>query len=442
MTYRPFPALADWDAGFDPTVVDEYAALLEQARAAATPEARRRALEVATRYAAVDTGAIEGLYTTDRGFTRTIATQGEFWERALSERGEQVRRSIQDALNAYDHVLDAATGSVPLTAKWVRELHSIITEHQPGFTVHILVGDRVRTEERPLPKGEYKRLPNNPTNKATGIVHDYAPPEDASAEVARLFDELATPAFQAAHPVVQAAYAHYAFICVHPFTDGNGRVARALASVFLYRRPGVPLVVFADQREAYLDALEAADAGRPGPFTDFIAERVIDTVTLVAQPLVELTDATSAVAELAGHAARADALAAAGRLGAMCWSHLKRAVAELGLPEQVGLAFGTAPGTRDLAIPAGYRAVSDDAALASASLGGKESSVRFVVATGDLANRPEFFVAGSASSVEVWLREVHPMELATLRLKLDTWARASAHALIVALNGALTESAP
>jgi len=72
--------------------------------------------------------------------------------------------------------------------------------------------------------------------------------------------------------------AHYCYVCVHPFADDNGRVARALASVFLYRRPGVPLVVFADQRALHLDAIEAADAGRPEAFTAFVDERVADTI--------------------------------------------------------------------------------------------------------------------------------------------------------------------
>ena len=43
------------------------------------------------------------------------------------------------------------------------------------------------------------------------------------------------------HPAVQAAYAHYALTAIHPFADGNGRLARTVASVFLMRSAGVPL---------------------------------------------------------------------------------------------------------------------------------------------------------------------------------------------------------
>jgi hypothetical protein len=158
MSYQPFPAFADWDVQFDARVVDQYAERLRQTKEAATPQAQRRALEIATRYAAVDTGALEGLYTTDRGFTRTIATQSEFWQRALALKGEQTQRSIEDALAAYDYVLDAVTGSVPMTEKWIKELHAVMTEHQAtsimklGFLglerVHTVLGDEADRQGR------------------------------------------------------------------------------------------------------------------------------------------------------------------------------------------------------------------------------------------------------------------------------------------------------
>ena len=85
LTYRPFPAFTDWaPRGFDSRVVDRSAELLATAKSTATEEDLARAVSVATRSAAVDTGAIEGLYTVDRGFTKTIATQGAAWQNALA----------------------------------------------------------------------------------------------------------------------------------------------------------------------------------------------------------------------------------------------------------------------------------------------------------------------------------------------------------------------
>ena len=85
----------------------------------------------------------------------------------------------------------------------------------------------------------------------------------------RLIAELRTPDFEQAHPILQAAYAHYALVVVHPFADLNGRAARALASTFLLQTQHIPLVVFANQRNEYLDALSAADRGDYRAISDF-----------------------------------------------------------------------------------------------------------------------------------------------------------------------------
>ena len=84
---------------------------------------------------------------------------------------------------------------------------------------------------------------------------------------------------------MQAAYAHHAFTAVHPFADGNGRVAHALASVFLYRAVGVPLVVFAEERESYLSVLQRADAGDHQAFVDLTFDAALDSVALVTDTL-------------------------------------------------------------------------------------------------------------------------------------------------------------
>lgn len=275
--YQPFPPFTGWCDDFDASVVDRYAESLAALRGSVRREALDRAVAVATRYAAVDTGAIEGLYATTRGFTRTIAEQTATWQAALAQRGEAVERSINDALNGYEMVLDLATGSAPLSESWIRRLHEVICASQASYSVHTAVG----RQDQPLPKGSYKSMPNNPVSAETGRVFHYAPPTDTPAEMARMVDELRSATFTTAHPVLQAAYAHYAFVRIHPFADGNGRVARALASVFLYRRPGVPLVIFADQKDTYLDALEAADGGRPRSFVAYVSERTIDTIELV-----------------------------------------------------------------------------------------------------------------------------------------------------------------
>src|SRR5262245_30523177 len=139
---------------------------------------------------------------------------------------------------------------------WIRRLHEEICAPQDNYTVQTELGK----QERQLSKGEYKREPNHVLT-VDGQWFAYAPPSDTPAEMERFVAELNSQAFLTAAPPVQAAYAHYAFIRIHPFMDGNGRVARALATLYLTRCYGVPLLILLDQKSLYLAALRAADAG-------------------------------------------------------------------------------------------------------------------------------------------------------------------------------------
>jgi hypothetical protein len=62
-------------------------------------------------------------------------------------------------------------------------------------------------------------------------------------------------------PEVEAAWLHHRFVQIHPFQDGNGRVARTLATLVFLRAGWFPLVLTQANRKEYIAALEAADSG-------------------------------------------------------------------------------------------------------------------------------------------------------------------------------------
>ncbi|GAA4749684.1 Fic family protein [Modestobacter marinus] len=427
-SYRPFPSFSEWDAGeFEDSVFARNEALLQQRREVAGEAALTAAVVTATRSAAVDTGAIEGLYQVDRGFTRTVATQAAAWEATVASRGEHVVRAIDDALRAYEFVLDAATESAPVSEVWIRQLHATICASQETYTVYTPVGP----QQRPLPKGTYKTMPNNPSNASTGRIHHYAPVSDVGAEMARLVDELRSDAFQQAHPVTQAAYAHYAYVCIHPFADGNGRVARALSSAFLYRRPGVPLVVFADQRDQYLDALEAADAGNSRLFINFIESCVVDTVGVVCasvHPDVQSAALSLAAMErfYASTTSEAEFDTAAVRLAKLLHDELQAQVEALPRSEMITVRvqrLSSMPKN-----PTSYRQAARQAnthlVLSSAPPARAQLFLGLAVF---VRNTPEassdFAIASDVNDevLEVALREIVPAVSATLRLKVAGW---------------------
>lgn len=68
-THTPFPTVSEWkDVEFNAGDFLRLSDLFEKAKASADSESIEHAITKAARLAAVDTGAIEGLYEVDRGF--------------------------------------------------------------------------------------------------------------------------------------------------------------------------------------------------------------------------------------------------------------------------------------------------------------------------------------------------------------------------------------
>jgi len=425
--YRPFPAFTEWNLGsFDTADFERYAELLAAAKESAAPEALESAMTAAMRYAAVDTGAIEGLYTVDRGFTRTIATQAAAWEAVMESRGVHVRPAFEDALSGYEYVLDAATKTVVVSELWIKELHEIICGSQETYTVYTAAGP----QEHPLPRGRYKTMPNSPT-LTDGRVHAYAPVVDTVPEMQRLVDELRSEAFMSAHPVVQASYAHYSYVCIHPFADGNGRVARALGSIYLYRSPGVPLIVFADQRNEYYDALESADGGNPFPFVHFVMTRTIDAIGIIRSMLQRsgpsLASTLDGLNKLFNSGAQDKELqAAAVRLKSLAVAEAKKQIKSLSIPPQLSVIAN--PGNvGQVPVPTGYGAVGDDGSWFLQATSSWPHKIRALILIAAFAKADDsaaselLMVSRSDDGLEVWVRELVPVESEALKLKLAGW---------------------
>jgi Fic family protein len=279
--YKPFPSFEEWMSHTTVSTIrwNRYRIALEK-REKISANALKRAREIVKRAAALDTGAIEGLYQADRGFTYTVAFETTSWEVALAKKGEHVRSLFEAQMHAYDYVLDLATKSEYISEAAIRVLHEVVCKAQETYRVETAVGP----QEQKLTKGRYKVLPNHVRTR-DGLDHSYAPVDVTPAEMARMVEEFRCSAFLNAHPVIQASYAHYSIVVIHPFADGNGRLARALASTFTYRAISMPIMILSENKDDYLDALEDADNGQYQRFVDFMLDRSLDTMILVDESL-------------------------------------------------------------------------------------------------------------------------------------------------------------
>lgn len=356
--YLPFPDFGEWASTFPRVQVwERRLQQFEELANQANEGVLAAALEVAVRAAAFDTGAIEGLYPTDRGLTMTVAQQAGAWEQQVAAHGTDALALFKAQLATYELVLDVATRRLEVNEAWIRRLHEDLTAPQGTYTVHTPVG----VQQHPLPRGEYKKHPNH-VRLQDGSPHAYAPVDRTRDEMRRLVEQLQTERFEKAHPIIQAAYAHYGLVCVHPFADGNGRVARALGSAFLFRAARVPLLVFADQRDPYLDALATADAGTRDEFNKFVGNAAIAALELVSE---SIRTALAPSADAASQALRELVMAQGGlghleidQLGFSLLSEfakvLQDEVAQLQLPPEVTVQVRSEQ-NRQVAAPDGYR---------------------------------------------------------------------------------------
>ncbi len=431
--YKPPPGFADWTPtpAFSEDVLAQYAAALESERQAATPEAFNRIIRTALRAAAVDTGAIEGLYEVDRGFTYTIAAEEAAWEAALDEKGPDAKALIEAQLSAYELILDAATRELEITEAWIRRLHEELCRPQDTYEVRTPQGRRrIR-----LPKGEYKHFPNH-VLQPDGTQHAYGPVNETPSEMHRFVNELRTTEFLASSPVLQSAFAHYFLVAVHPFADGNGRVARALSSVFTYRALSIPLVIYADQRQPYLESLRAADRGNAVPWVRFVADRVLDSIAEATQelraatgpPIEETLDAIRRLNVGCGGLPHSELDAVAARLLDTTLDLFRqRLEAAIAPPLSFGLQFGGGSATT----PAGYRPIVSgtprilQVLLRSAPPAAANNQIDIQVGISTSPDADFCLVLQGLNRnqppVEIRLADAHPEITVSLRRRLSSW---------------------
>lgn len=223
---------------------------------------------------AIETGIIERLYTLDRGVTEVLIEQGI--ESSIISHGsgisqpeaDHIQALINDHMGIVEGLFGYVKGEEPLTEHFIRGLQAQFTAHQDYTEAVTESGEIIRVT---LCKGEYKTLPNNP-KRPDGAVHAYCPPELTKEEMESLV-RMYRSAESSYTPEIKSAWLHHRFTQIHPFQDGNGRVARALASLVFLRDGLFPLVVRDSDRKEYIGALETADAGDLKPLVTFFARR-------------------------------------------------------------------------------------------------------------------------------------------------------------------------
>ncbi|MDQ2719218.1 MAG: Fic family protein [Bacteroidota bacterium] len=192
-------------------------------------------------------------------------TKGQHEIREFDEmRGHDIAlKLIQDLAN------DTERG---LTETFIRQINATILKEP--FYKEAKTPDGQSTRKL-IKIGQYKSLPNH-VQLVTGEMFYYASPEETSAKMFDLMNWYNEESLNKnLHPVEVAAELHYRFVCIHPFDDGNGRIARLLMNYHLLKN-GMPAVIIkSTDKKKYLFALHEADIGNIESFKNYIAEQLV-----------------------------------------------------------------------------------------------------------------------------------------------------------------------
>ncbi|HET7531059.1 MAG TPA: sulfotransferase [Mycobacteriales bacterium] len=289
--YLPFEPASVWSrVSCDGDRWSEHAQALREAVARADPEAWERVRLGYLRAAALDSSALAELIRPASHLTTTVlsgAMSDDGWSSLVDAAGVVVechRRALVVAA-------DVAAAAQPLDEDLIARLQDLIVESQQTFSVTVDGVDRVEVD---LPRRQYKPVANFLLRTGREPLA-FAPPAGVPSEMRRLVAELGSDAFARLHPVVQSAYGHVALVRVHPFADGNGRLARTIASIPLLREAGLPQLILSDQWPAYLRALALADDGDPQPLVELFLAAQVNSMDLARRMLATTTAAAAPV---------------------------------------------------------------------------------------------------------------------------------------------------
>ncbi|MDE2815378.1 MAG: Fic family protein [Chloroflexota bacterium] len=208
--------------------------------------------------------AIEG-NTLTLGETRSLILHG------VTARGKPLRDhlDIQGHDKAVKAIEDAVKDNQELNEVFIRNLHRVLLKEPYKTKAETPEGTLI---ERTISLGDYKTVPNN-VRTATGETYFFTPPEQVKQAMGDLIDWYRAKEREGEHPIVIAATFHYRFVHIHPFDDGNGRMARLLMNMVLIKHGYTVAMIRRENRDEYLSKLEHVDKTEDlTEFINYIAE--------------------------------------------------------------------------------------------------------------------------------------------------------------------------
>jgi len=164
--------------------------------------------------------------------------------------------------------------------RWIIKKRTASINKTHLLKLHSIITDKLLSEEK---IGSFKKKQNYVVNEKRAVIYTPPSPKDTP----RLVEELLAWAKKKdMHSIIQSAIFHHQLVNIHPFVDGNGRLARLGAQWLLYRHNFDPHHIFslddffAQNRKRYYQKIQQIRE-LDYDFTywiEYVAEGILETV--------------------------------------------------------------------------------------------------------------------------------------------------------------------
>ncbi|MBZ0220371.1 MAG: Fic family protein [Candidatus Methylomirabilis sp.] len=200
-------------------------------------------------------------------------------------RGEEIGAKAKDK----QEILNALTA---MNWVWNRKAETPIKESDL-LRLHRVLTRKVLPD---VQSGHYKTRQNKIVDHRGITIYTPPPPDKARPFTLELLDWINFREAEALHPVIACAIAHHRLVSIHPFSDGNGRISRALAIWLLYSRGFDTHHLFAldeyfeRERQLYYRKIQQArDLDEDLSYwLEYVAEGVVETLNTVKERVLSL----------------------------------------------------------------------------------------------------------------------------------------------------------
>ncbi len=185
------------------------------------------------------------------GNTLTLQETKLILEQGITIGGKPLKDHIEarNDAEAFDFIVQLVLKKATFSQEVIQQIHDIVTKG--------LLKD----------SGKYR-------TRNVRIIGSSIGPPSFEKIIPLMDDYIRSIKNQSLHPLKKAAIIHHRLVFIHPFFDGNGRVARLATNLFFMQEGFPPMVLKQEQRKIYYHGLHQAVNGNITPLAMFLAKNM------------------------------------------------------------------------------------------------------------------------------------------------------------------------